>query len=522
MNNQKWTKIKVHHELVNGRPIINLFEDKQRFDHFSVETNDILLDFSKTNIDREAKALLLELIDSSRLSQERKKMFSGGIINKSENRPALHWALRASEESIGINERKTYQSIRKVLRRTEKFANQIRVGKIKSATNQNFTDIINIGIGGSDLGPKMSTEALAPYHDGPRCHFISNVDSADLTDTLRQLQPETTLVIIASKTFTTLETMTNARAIIVWLKDKISTGFEKHLVAVSSNPEETTTYGIAPERLFDFPDSIGGRYSMWGPIGLPIMIAIGVNNFRKFLCGAREMDDHFLVEKPEKNLPILLAMVGLWHRNVCQYVTRAILPYEQRLSKLPAYLQQLDMESNGKQVSANGNYLDLDTVPIVWGEPGTNGQHAFYQMLHQGTTIVPCEFLIGASGHEPDLKYHHELLVANCLSQSEALMNGRTNTESSFIKNYRKFPGNRPSVTIAYSKLTPKVLGSLIALFEHRTFVEGIVWGVNSFDQWGVELGKELSNELLPLVQGTSDIEASNQSTAGLLAKLKK
>ena len=522
MHQITWNKITRHYNLISERQIKDLFDDPSRFENFSEEAQDILIDFSKTNIDSEAKALLLDLIEVSNISLKRQNMFSGHAINKSENRAVLHWALRAQEEKFQLNDKTVGDQVKKMLQKMENFSNGIRSGKIKSGTNQNFSDVINIGIGGSDLGPKMCTRALSPYHDGPRCHFISNVDSAHLTDILSQLKPEKTLVIIASKTFKTLETITNARTVIMWLKNRLATGFEKNLVAISSNPHETKKYGITPDRVFDFSDSVGGRYSMWGPIGLSIMIAIGMKNFRDFLLGAAEMDDHFLNAKFEKNLPILLAMIGIWHRNVCQYPTRAILPYEQRLSILPSYLQQLDMESNGKRVRMNGDYVNLETAPIVWGEPGTNGQHAFYQMLHQGTSVVPCEFLIGGSGHEPELAHHHELLIANCLAQSEALMNGRIIDDAYSMESYREFPGNRPSVTIAYPRLTPKLLGTLVALFEHRTFVEGAVWGINSFDQWGVELGKDLSNDILSIIQRKSSGKALNQSTAGLLSRLTK
>ena len=513
--------ISIYYESVRTRKITALFEVSGRFENFSAAACGLFLDFSKTNIDQTSKELLIELVSRSGVYSRREKMFSGAAINKSENRTVLHWALRADRNKVRISRMADIKFIDRVSRNIERFADEIRMGKITSISGEKFTDIINIGIGGSDLGAKMSVRALTPYHDGPRCHFVSNVDSADLTDKLMQICPKTTLVIISSKTFTTTETMTNARSIISWLKNAIPNGFEQHLVAISSNPGEAFTYGITPDRVFNFPDSIGGRYSMWGPIGLPIMIAIGVDNFNEFLLGAREMDNHFLHENPNKNLPILLAMVGIWHRNICRYSARAILPYEQRLSDLPNYLQQLDMESNGKSVNIDGNYLETDTVPIVWGESGTNGQHAFYQMLHQGSSIVPCEFLIGASGHEPDLEHHHELLLASCLAQSEALMVGRDYNKNG-AERHREFPGNRPSVTIAYSKLTPKVLGSLIALFEHRTFVEGVVWGVNSFDQWGVEFGKDLSNELLPFVRGHSSRKPSSPSTAGLLKKLQE
>ena len=379
----------------------------------------------------------------------------------------------------------------------------------------------------------MATRALAPYHDGPRCHFLSNVDGADARDLLKGLDPQTTLVIVASKTFTTIETMTNAATVFDWLRAGVGEDISAHLAAVSTARDKTEAKGIAPERVFGFADWVGGRYSLWGPVGLPIMLAIGPEDFDAFLAGGAAMDRHFQTTPLRQNLPMLLALVGIWHRNICGYATRAVLPYDQRLGRLPAYLQQLDMESNGKATLMDGGSVPRNTGPVVWGEPGTNGQHAFYQLLHQGTDVVPAEFLIAAEGHEPELSHHHDLLKANCLAQSEALMLGRSfdaamqiaagqgfeGEEQQRQAAHRTFPGNRPSVTLAYPKLTPFVLGQIIALYEHRVFVEGVIWGINSFDQWGVELGKELSNTLLPMVQG-ADSSAKDASTQGLLRKL--
>ncbi|MFV0360281.1 glucose-6-phosphate isomerase, partial [Tropicimonas sp.] len=394
----------------------------------------------------------------------------------------------------------------------------------------NITDVVNIGIGGSDLGPAMATLALAPYHDGPRCHFVSNVDSANISDVLGPLDPRTTLVIVASKTFTTIETMTNARVARERMEGKVGNPAGQ-FAALSSNLDLTAAFGIDASRVFGFADWVGGRYSMWGPIGLSVMIAVGGPAFRAFLRGGEAMDRHFRAAGLRENLPVLLALVGIWHHQVCGYPTRAVLPYEQRLIRLPAYLQQLEMESNGKRVSMDGADLEVMSGPVVWGEPGTNGQHAFYQLIHQGTGVVPCEFMFGAEGHEKDLSYMHRLLVANCLAQSEALLRGRSLSEATAIMaargltgaelerqaRHRVFPGNRPSTTLAYPLLTPEVLGQIVALYEHRVFVEGVILGINSFDQWGVELGKELAKALEPVLAGDQGTDGKDGSTARLV-----
>ncbi|MDP2083762.1 MAG: glucose-6-phosphate isomerase, partial [Gemmobacter sp.] len=385
-----------------------------------------------------------------------------------------------------------------------------------------------------DLGPVMATLALAPYHDGPRTHFISNVDGAHAADILRGLNPATTLVIIASKTFTTIETMTNAATVRDWMAAAVADPAAQ-MVAVSSAGDRAAGWGIPPPRVFGFGDYIGGRYSVWGPVGLALMLAIGPDRFGEFLGGAALMDQHFRQAPLAENLPVLLALTGIWHNQICGHSTRAVLPYDQRLLRLPAYLQQLEMESNGKRVAMDGADLPRHSGPVVWGEPGTNGQHAFYQLIHQGTRVIPCEFLIAAEGHEPDLATHHRLLVANCLAQSEALMRGRslddarammaakgvTGAELDRQARHRVFPGNRPSVTLAYRKLTPAVLGMILALYEHRVFVEGIILGINSFDQWGVELGKELAVALEPLLSPGADDSAKDGSTRLLLAHLR-
>ena len=414
------------------------------------------------------------------------------------------------------------------------FATQVRSGAFQGAGGA-ITDVVNIGIGGSHLGPEMGTLALAPYHDGPRCHFVSNVDGADIADTLKGLDPETTLVIVASKTFTTIETMTNARTAQDWMAASVAMPGNQ-FAALSSAEDKTVAFGIAPERVFGFEDWVGGRYSMWGPIGLSLMIAIGPDRFTEFLQGAEAMDTHFRDAPMDRNMPVMLALTGMWHHQVCGYATRAVLPYDQRLARLPAYFQQLEMESNGKSVTMQGEAVDGPSGPVVWGEPGTNGQHAFYQLIHQGTQIVACEFMVAARGHEPDLSHHHTLLVANCLAQSEALMRGRSidvarqmmadrgleGDELERQARHRVFAGNRPSTTLIYDRLTPRRLGQILALYEHRVFVEGVILGINSFDQWGVELGKVLATELEPILAGHQDGATKDGSTRQLVSFVQK
>jgi glucose-6-phosphate isomerase len=464
-------------------------------------------------------------------------MFAGEKINRTEGRAVLHVALRNDpDRPIVVDGRDVMPDVAATLERLCAFAVGVRLGRIGPGAGRRFTDVVNIGIGGSDLGPAMATLALAPYHDGPRCHFVSNVDGAHLTDTLRTLDPATTLVIVASKTFTTIETMTNAASARGWIVDALGEqAVGHHFAAVSTALDKVAAFGIAGERVFGFWDWVGGRYSVWSAVGLPLLIAIGPENFRRFLAGAHAMDRHFVEAPLRDNLPVLLGLAGLWHRNVCGYGSRAILPYEQRLARFPAYLQQLDMESNGKTMTLDGSPTARASGPIVWGEPGTNGQHAFYQLIHQGSDVIPCEFLVGAQGHEPGLAHHHALLVANCLAQSQALMTGRTLEEAraqllasgrspgdaDAVAPHRVFPGDRPSLTIAYRTLDPFTLGRLIALYEHRVFVEAAVWSINAFDQWGVELGKELAGALLPVVEGRPASAGIDPSTAGLVAHLR-
>lgn len=530
-----WSGLVEHRRGSLATTIADLFQtDPSRFQTFSCEADGLLLDFSKTALDETGLNALVELAEQAGLGARIQEMFRGEAINVTEGRAVLHTALRAPEGAeVRVDDEDIMPQIHETLQRMEQFAQALRRGEVSGSTGAQFTDVVNIGIGGSDLGPVMATLALAPYCDGPRCHFVSNVDGADITASLAGLNPETTLIIIASKSFTTTETMTNAATALSWLHAALGEGANQHLVAVSTALDKTAEMGIPQERVFGFADWVGGRYSLWGPVGLPILIAVGRDNFRTMLGGAAAMDQHFKTADLRHNLPILLALVGIWHSNICGYATRAILPYEQRLARLPAYLQQLDMESNGKGVTLEGHRVSRTSGPIVWGEPGTNGQHAFYQLLHQGTQVVPAEFLIGAEGHEPELSHQHDLLKANCLAQSEALMRGRSAEQARELAVSRgiadadldrmtahlTFPGNRPSVTLAYPRLTPFVLGQIIALYEHRVFTEGTIWGINSFDQWGVELGKELAVDLLPLIQGGTD-SSKDGSTLGLVAKL--
>jgi len=527
-----------HAQQLQGTSLRELFAgDANRFQGFSARFDDLLLDYSKSRIDARAMELLFDLARSADVEGRRAAMFSGEKINSTENRAVLHTALRnRSDKPVLVDGKDVMPDVRAVLDAMADFSEAVRSGELTSSTGDAFTDVVNIGIGGSDLGPVVTTLALSPYHDGPELHYVSNVDGAHIADTLEKLDPATTLVIVASKTFTTIETMTNAQTARSWIAGALGEeAVGDHFAAVSTALDKVSAFGIDESRVFGFWDWVGGRYSVWSAIGLPLMIAIGPDAFSDFLEGAHALDTHFAEAPLERNLPVLMALIGVWNRDVLGYSARAVLPYDQRLSRLPAYLQQLDMESNGKRVTRDGRPVGRETGPLVWGEPGTNGQHAFYQLLHQGTTVIPCEFLIAANGHEDDLKHHHHLLVANCLAQSEALMLGRTLEEAKSLlaasglatdeierlAPHKVFPGDRPSVTLVYDRLTPFSLGRLIALYEHRVFVEGVIWGINSFDQWGVELGKELATALLPMVKGDVSAEAKDASTRGLLEALR-
>lgn len=520
MSQREWADV-MRHAKGHGDIRALFAADPERFSRFSASACGLFFDYSKTCLTTESLGALLALARSVELEAKRDAMFAGQPINITENRAVLHTALRAPVGAvIKVDGHNVVPDIHATLERFLAFAEMVRSGACAAADGKAFTDVVNIGIGGSDLGPAMVTLALAPYHDGPRLHFVSNIDGADLADTLRGLDPARTLFIVASKTFTTVETMVNARSARAWLAMALGeAAVGAHFCAVSTALEKCAAFGIAPDQIFGFWDWVGGRYSVWSSVGLPVAIAIGPEHFKAFLKGAYALDEHFKTAPLESNLPVLLALVGVWHRDALGYPARAILPYDQRLSRFAAYLQQLDMESSGKSVTRTGEKVAHPTGPLVFGEPGTNGQHAFYQLLHQGTDIIPCEFYIAAEGHEPQLRPHHELLMANCLAQSQALLQGRDLTAAGGNP-HRVFSGNRPSLTTAYQKLDPATLGKLIALYEHRVFTEATLWGINAFDQWGVELGKELAMRLLPAVKGQASDTALDGSTSGLLAFL--
>ena len=510
----------------------------KRFEEFSTSIDDMILDYSKLHMNKDVLNTLFKLARVCDVEEKRDAMYRGDKINITENRAVLHIALRNKlDNPIYVDNKDIMQDVHDGLEKMQEFANGIRDGKIVSSSNESFTDIVNIGIGGSHLGPAMVTQALKPFHDGPNVHFVSNIDSSHITDVLADLNPKRTLILIASKTFTTIETMTNAKTALSWMKEAVGEqNVSEHFAAISTALEKTKDFGIKDNRVFGYWDWVGGRYSIWSSIGLGVMIAIGTKNFDEFLDGAYEMDQHFKNAPLEENMPVLLGLIGIWHINICEYPTRAILPYDQRLSSFPSYIQQLDMESNGKSISSSGEMLYEKTGAIVWGDAGTNSQHSFFQLLHQGSQIVPCEFMLGVNKSETNMKEHNDLLIANCLAQSQALMAGRrvdevirvlekrgvSHEESIRLAPHRQFNGNRPSSTLLYKKLDPKTLGKIIALYEHRVFVEGIIWGVDSFDQWGVELGKELATEMLSHVQNCNKDKNythkdMDSSSAGLL-----
>ena len=514
-----------------SRSIISLFDDLNRPKEFSIELDELFFDYSKTQIDEECRLELLKLAKLKEVEQVRSAMFSGEKINKTEDRSVLHVALRNQSTSpIFSDGENVMPKVINTLERMRLFSQRIRTGKFKGLGGQ-ITDVVNLGIGGSDLGPLMATSALAAYHSGPKCHFVSNVDGAQIHDVLIDLDPKTTLIIVASKTFTTTETMLNARTALNWMSRELTNPTDQ-FVAVSNSAINTEAFGIPSERVFDFADWVGGRYSVWGPIGLPLMISIGENNFDEFLEGAFEMDSHFMQAPMEKNMPIMLALVGIWHNQVCGYDTRAVLPYEQRLTKLPAYLQQLEMESNGKNVAMDGKKLTYESGPIVWGEPGTNGQHAFFQLIHQGTKLIPADFI----GFKKSLKGnsdHQNKLLSNFIAQTEALMKGKSEDQvkaefkasgidkkqQEKLTPFKVFEGNKPTNTILINKLTPSSLGSLIAIYEHKIFVQGLIWNIYSYDQWGVELGKQLASKILDEIEGKNSYN-HDPSTSKLLSKI--
>jgi glucose-6-phosphate isomerase len=523
-----------HRKRVDGTTMREMFAaDPKRFATFSSSGADILLDYSKNLIDAATMKALFAIAREAGVEKRRDAMWAGEHINTTEDRAVMHMALRyQGQDRVTVDGADVMPQVRDVLARMKDFSEKVRSGEIRGSSGEQHTDVVNIGIGGSDLGPAMVTLALEPYTRADlRAHYVSNVDGAHMADTLKRLDPAKTLFIVASKTFTTDETMTNAATARAWIAKALGEGaVPDHFTALSTNLKACAEFGIKEDRIFGFWDWVGGRYSVWSAIGLPVAIAVGFDNFSEFLAGGYDMDRHFLETPLEQNLPVIMGMLGVWYRQAWGFPTHAVLPYDQRLSRFAAYLQQQDMESNGKSVTLAGKALDYQSGPIIWGEPGTNGQHAFYQLIHQGTTVIPCDFLIAASPHE-ELPPHHAKLVANVLAQSEALMLGKTKDEVvaelkaqgldkariKALTPHKVFPGNRPSNTLLYSKLTPRVLGSLVALYEHKVFVQGTVWDVNSYDQWGVELGKQLAKALLPKVEGTESSEGHDSSTRGLL-----
>lgn len=527
-----------HYIDIASKSLKELFEtDSERFAKFSLKFEDILLDYSKNRIDDETMALLIQLARECSVNKAIKAMFSGEKINATEGRPVLHIALRnRSNTPILVDGKDVMPDVNRVLEQMKTFSEAIISGVWKGFTGKAMTDVVNIGIGGSDLGPVMVTEALRPYKNHLQMHFVSNVDATHLVEALKGLNPATTLFLIASKTFTTQETMANAHSARDWVLagGANEQDIAKHFVALSTNSEGVKKFGIDTKNMFEFWDWVGGRYSLWSAIGLSIVLSVGYENFVELLAGAHAMDEHFRTAEFEQNLPIALALVGIWYNNFFDTETNAILPYDQYMHRFAAYFQQGDMESNGKHVDRNGNPVDYSTGPIIWGEPGTNGQHAFYQLIHQGTKMIPCDFIAPAISHNP-LGEHHNMLLSNFFAQTEALMNGKsreevvaeleksgkTEQEIEKLAPFKMFDGNRPTNSILLKEITPRSLGSLIAMYEHKIFVQGIIWNIYSFDQWGVELGKQLAGKILPELKDNSEVNTHDSSTNGLINQYK-
>lgn len=530
-----WQALRSHFEAARRLHMRELFAaDPQRFARYSLRVDDILLDYSKNIVTAETMTRLFALARQARVHEWIEKMFNGERINVTEGRAVLHVALRnRSNRPIYTDGADVMPKVNAVLAQMRAFSERVRSGEWRGYTGKALTDVVNIGIGGSDLGPVMVTEALKPYgRGGLRPHFVSNVDGTHIAETLRRLDPETTLFIVASKTFTTQETLTNAHSARAWFVQhaRDEAAIAQHFVALSTNRDAVAKFGIDPANMFEFWDWVGGRYSLWSAIGLSIALTIGMDNFEELLAGAYDMDEHFRRTPFEQNLPVVLALLGIWYNDFFGAETHAILPYDQYLHRFPAYFQQGDMESNGKRVGRDGHAVDYQTGPVIWGEPGTNGQHAFYQLIHQGTRLVPCDFLAPIDSHNP-LGDHHRILLSNFFAQTEALMRGKTEDEVrgelaaaglhgeelERLLPHKIFPGNRPTNSILFRKLTPRTLGSLIALYEHKIFVQGIVWNINSFDQWGVELGKQLAQAILPELQDEHVVSSHDASTNGLI-----
>ena len=513
-------------------------QDPARFQKFSLRLNDSVVDYSKNRITEETMGLLIELAQEVDLTDAIEKMFTGDKINATENRAVLHVALRNRKNTpIYIDGKDVMPQVNEVLQKIKAFSEQIISGDWKGYTGKTISDLVNVGIGGSNLGPLMVTECLRPYtQEKLSVHFVSNVDGTHLAETLKQLNPETTLFMIASKTFTTQETMTNAFSARNWFLNQAKTAqhIAKHFVAISTNTEKVKTFGIDADNMFVFWDWVGGRYSLWSAIGLSIACCLGYENFVELLEGAFEMDCHFREAPFEKNIPVILGLIGIWYNNFFGAETEVIVPYDQYMHRFPAYFQQGNMESNGKSIDRNGDKATYQTGPIIWGEPGTDGQHAFFQLIHQGTKLIPADFLAPAISHNP-LGEHHNILLSNFFAQTEALMqgkteeevieelkkDGKTDKEIQRLYPFRVFEGNKPTNSILFKKLTPRVLGNLIALYEHKIFVQGVIWNIFSFDQWGVELGKQLAKKILPELQNKRPVNFHDSSTNGLINAFK-
>lgn len=537
-NSVEWNAVKQHHQKIaenfSMKEAFN--QDPKRFSKFSQQFNDILFDYSKNLIDEQTLPLLIDLTKQAELQQKTEDMFNGVMINTTERRSVLHTALRnRSNKPVHVDGHDVMPQINKELDKMRIFSEKVRSGQWKGHTGKRINTIVNIGIGGSDLGPKMVSKALAPYASpNLDIHFVSNVDQTDIVTTLKQLDPETTLFLVASKVFNTQETMTNANSARTWFLDKMGdeSAIKKHFVAISTHQENVIKFGIDPDNMFQFWDWVGGRYSLWSAVGLSIALYVGMDNFEQLLEGAYEADNHFRHTPYSENIPVIMALLGIWYNNFFEADSHAILPYDQSLSSFSDYFQQGDMESNGKSIDRDGMPVDYSTGPIIWGQPGTNGQHAFYQLMHQGTKLVPCDFLAPAQSHY-DLPHHHDILISNFLAQPEALMRGKTEAEvrkdlsekdnqDAILVASKIFPGNKPSNSFLFKKLTPKTLGTLIAFYEHKIFVQGVIWNINSFDQMGVELGKILAKAILPELKQNDGIQSHDSSTNALINYYKR
>tara|TARA_B100000963_G_C22583259_1_gene651867 strand:+ start:34 stop:1680 length:1647 start_codon:yes stop_codon:yes gene_type:complete len=528
-----WNALQDHFDFIKDIHLNDLFLDKNRFSKFSIQLDDILFDFSKNRINSDTFRLLLDLAEETNVRSGIDAMFAGEIINSTEKRSALHTALRnRSNSPIYVGDSDVMPGINEVLQKMKYFTNEVRSGRWKGYSGKSITDIVNIGIGGSDLGPLMVTEALKPYGGNLNVHFVSNVDGTHIAETLKCINPETTLFVIASKTFTTQETLTNAHSAKNWFLESEANENDvaKHFVAISTNTSGVEYFGIDPQNMFEFWDWVGGRYSLWSSIGLSIALYIGFEKFEELLSGAHKMDIHFKTAPFEENIPVILGLLGVWYNNFFGAESHCILPYDQYMHRFAAYFQQGDMESNGKYINKNGEKVNYSTGPIVWGEPGTNGQHAFYQLIHQGTKLIPCDFIAPVNTQNP-IGDHHAKLLSNFFAQTEALMKGKTrekakkeleseglsDLELEALLPHKIFEGNKPTNSIFVKKLTPGVLGSLIAMYEHKIYTQSVIWNVNAFDQWGVELGKQLAKVILPELSNMDKVESHDSSTNGLI-----